>query len=114
MSNDAEEEKKQELIEIKGSLLNEQSKNPWKQIIFGNVFAILINHILANSLEDQIGPSLQVLTNTVNHLPLWLFSSDESMMELSSEMFIMKNQIYDLINSKTVGSLYELLFWEGP
>jgi len=78
------------------------------------VFEILCSFILPNSLEDQIGPALQLLTSTVNHLPLRLFSSDESLMELSSEMFIMKNQIYELVNSKTVGQLYEILLKEGP
>lgn len=78
------------------------------------MFEVLINYILPNNCLEYVGPTLQLLTNTVNHLPLRVFSGDENLMELSTELFIMKNQIYDLINSKTVGLLFELLLAEGP
>lgn len=100
-----EEEKLENKNEIKGSLLYESQKNEKKMFIFANCFILLNKYFLKNDL-NLISSVLQILDNTVIHLPEKLFSEEENYLETNFNMFILKNQLGYLVDSKTVKSLF--------
>ena len=92
-------------------MLNESTKSLRKMLIFGNVFELLINYFLSNgkSNPELLGPTFNLLDQTVNHLPLWIFNSEENFIDTNYDLYMMKNQLNDLINSKTVSKLFDLV-----
>ena len=103
MSN--EEEKIENKSEAKGSLLYESQKNEKKMFIFANWFILLNKYFLKHDLSI-LSSILQILDNTVVHLPDKLFSEEENYLETNFNMFILKNQLNYLVDSKTVKSLF--------
>ena len=100
-----EEEKLESKTEIKGTLLPENLKNEKKMFIFANVF-VLLNRVFIKSAQECLSSALAVLDSCVIHLPQKLFSDEENYLDTNFNMFILKNQLDYLVDSKTVKSLF--------
>ena len=42
-------------------------------------------------MKEVLGPALTLLDQTVNHIPVKIFNSDESFIDSSFELYIVKN-----------------------
>jgi len=76
--------------------------------IFANVFVLLNKHFVKTE-HESLPNALIVLNKTVIHLPQRLFSEEENYLETNFNMFLLKNQLNFLVNSKTVKKLFSLV-----